>query len=97
MGLRYASKVDRNQAAIVRELRGLGFQVDLVHRLKGLYDLVVTGRMGSGAIRTLRVEVKMPGEDLSPDEKEYWAANMFPETLIIAHDTEQVMEWFGRI
>ena len=91
-------KIDGNQEQIVRELRALGFRVDIVSQLKKLYDLVVTGRRGgSKEVYTVRVEIKMPGEDLTPAEKEYWAAEQFPETLIIANDTEDILEWFGRI
>lgn len=101
MGLRYGSKVDANQAQIVRELRAMGFRVDLVHRLKKLYDLVVTGKFdksfSDNFVATVRVEVKKPGEPLTVDEKEYWDAEPFPETLIIAYSTEDVLRWFGRI
>lgn len=106
MGLRYGSKVDANQAKIVRELRATGFRVDLVHRLKKLYDIVVTGRHGfslpneenrSGTVSSLRVEIKMPGEKLTIDEQEYWDAEPFQETLIIAYETEDILRWFGRI
>lgn len=104
MGFRLAAKADENQAQIVRELRAMGFRVDIVHRLKKLYDLVVTGRTGfaldtypNDVTRTLRVEIKMPGEKLSPDEQEYWDAEPFPETLIIAYSTEDVLKWFGRV
>ncbi|MBL0320758.1 MAG: hypothetical protein IPP74_15895 [Alphaproteobacteria bacterium] len=98
MGLRYASQVDGNQAQIVRELRAMGFRVDLVHRLKKLYDLVVTGKMGATYdVRTLRVEVKKPGETLTADEREYWEAEPYPETLIIAIETEDILRWYKRI
>jgi hypothetical protein len=90
-------KVDANQAQIVRELRAMGFRVDIVSQLKKLYDLIVTGKKGDGFIRTLRVEVKMPGADLTFDEKEYWDAEPFPDTLIIARETEDILRWFGRI
>jgi hypothetical protein len=90
-------KVDGNQAQIVRELRAFGFRVDIVSQLKKLYDLVVTGRNAKGKIQTLRVEIKMPGADLTVDEKEYWDAEPFPGTLIIAYETEDVLRWFGRI
>ncbi len=91
-------KIDGNQTQIVRELRALGFRVDIVSQLKKLYDLVVTGkRGGSSEVSTIRVEIKMPGCDLTIDEKEYWAAEQFPETLIIANTTEDILEWFGRI
>lgn len=111
MGFRQAAKVDQNQAQIVRELRAIGFRVDIVHRLKKLYDLVVTGKKNIWVVRsesplsgfesevvsTIRVEIKMPGEKLSPDEKEYHDAEPFPETLIIAYSTEDILKWFGRI
>ena len=93
-------RVDGNQEQIVRELCALGFRVDIVSQLKKLYDLVVTGKSDKFArpiVLTLRVEIKMPGEDLTPAEKKYWAAEPYPETLIIANDTEDVLEWFGRI
>lgn len=97
-------KVDANQAQIVRELRALGFRVDIVSQLKKLYDLVVTGRKNFDGDRELgyiiasvRVEIKMPNCDLTVDEKEYWSAESYPETLIIANDTEDILEWFGRI
>lgn len=49
-------RVDANQPQIVRELRALGFRVDIVSQLKKLYDLVVTGRRGgrSGLYRPCR-------------------------------------------
>lgn len=108
MGLRYGSKVDTNQAQIVRELRAMGFRVDLVHRLKKLYDMVVTGNkkiqyqtglhpIFKEEVSTLRVEVKKEGEGLTVDEKEYWDSEPYPETLIIATSTEDVLKWFGRI
>lgn len=105
MGFRNAAKADANQPQIVRELRAMGFRVDIVHRLKKLYDLVVTGHTSTlktlgtdnKLVKTLRVEIKMPGEQLSPDEQEYWNAEPFPETLIIAYSTEDILKWFGRI
>jgi hypothetical protein len=90
-------KVDANQPQIVRELRAFGFRVDIVAQLKKLYDLVVTGRNDKCLIQTLRVEVKMPGAGLTVDEQEYWDAEPFPETLIIAYSSEDVLKWFGRI
>lgn len=100
--MRRAAKKDGNQTQIVRELRALGFRVDIVHRLKKMYDLVVTGRTGAVsdwgvAVATVRVELKLPGERLSPDEQEYWDAEPFPETLIIATCTEDILRWYGRV
>jgi hypothetical protein len=96
MGFRRAAKVDGNQPQIVRELRSLGFKVDLVHQLKRLYDLVVTGRvMGTNEVKTLRVEVKQKGETLTPDEKEYHEADPYPETLMIAYQADDILKWFN--
>ena len=95
MGFRRAAKVDTNQDQVRRELRALGFRLDTVSQVKKLYDLVVTGRIfGTDLVRTVRVELKMPGEDLSPKEKEYHAEEPYPETLLIAYCTEDVLNWF---
>jgi len=102
MGFRRAAKVDGNQKQITRELRALGFRVDITSQLKKLYDLVVTGEIdmygprGKSMVRTVRVELKMPGEKLSPDEAEYHRAEPYPQTLLIAESTEDILEWFGR-
>ena len=89
-------RVDANQQKIVRELRAIGYKVDLVSQLKRLYDLVVTGKVfGTDEIKTVRVEVKQPGEKLSPAEKLYHEAEPYPETLLIAYSTEDVLNWFG--
>jgi len=94
----YAHRVDGNQDAIRAELRLRGFTVDNVSQLKKLYDVVVTGRMfGTNEVRTVRVEIKQPGEDLTPDEKKYHAAEAYPETLLIAYSIEDVLRWFGHI
>ena len=103
MSFRRAAKVDGNQAQIVKELRIMGFDVDHVHQLKKLYDLVVTGvprwnnQPGYGAALpvSLRVEVKMPGEKLTLDEEQYWKAQNHTGNLIIAERTEDVLSWFG--
>ena len=98
MSFRRAAKVDGNQKQITRELRALGFRVDIVSQLKKLYDIVVTGKVfGDGYdVRTVRVELKMPGEDLTPAEKDYHSAEPYPETLIIAYCTEDVLNWFDK-
>lgn len=98
MGFRRAAKVDGNQKQITRELRALGYRVDIVSQLKKLYDIVVTGKVTGYArgIRTVRVELKMPGEGLTPAEKDYHTAEPYPETLIIAYCTEDVLNWFDK-
>lgn len=95
--MRRAARKDGNQTTIVRELRAMMFQVDIVHRLKKLYDIVVTGKDAQGEVRTLRVEIKMQGEKLTLDEQEYHDRNMYPETLVIAYCTEDILKWYGKI
>ncbi len=90
------AKVDGNQAQIVAELRALGFDVDLVHRLKKLYDILVTGYdRRRDCVRSLRVEIKMPKEKLTDDEREYWEKQKHRENLMIATSTNEVLYWFG--
>jgi len=96
MGFRIAARVDKNQAQITRELRALGFRVDIVSQLKKLYDLVVTGRDALGNVRTVRVELKVEGGTLTADEADYHRAEPYPETLLVACDTETILEWFGK-
>ncbi len=97
MVFRRAAKVDANQPQIVRELRAQGYKVDITSQLKKLYDLVVTGRMfGTTDVRTVRVEVKSEGGTLTPDEAEYHRNDPYPETLIIAFSSEDILEWFHR-
>lgn len=96
--MRRAAKVDRNQAEIVKHLRWSGFDVDLVHQLKGLYDIIVTGLpVWSHMPVALRVEIKMPGEKLTPAEQEYWNQVKHPGNLIVAESVEDILKWFGRI
>jgi len=88
-------RVDANQAQITRELRTLGFRVDNVSQLKKLYDLVVTGRIfGTDKVRTVRVEIKMKGEQLTPAEVDYHTAEPYPSTLLVAYSTEDIIVWF---
>lgn len=90
------AKVDGNQAQIVKELRFMGFDVDLVHRLKRLYDLVVTGlpRWANRPV-AVRVEIKNGNASLTEGEAEYWNEQRHGENLIIARSTEDVLRWFG--
>ena len=97
MSFRRAAKVDLNQPQVVKELRSLGYRVDIVSQVKKLYDLVVTGRItGTNDIRTVRVELKSEGGTLTPDEVSYHKSEPYPETLIIAFGTEDVLEWFHK-
>ena len=98
MSLRYAARTDGNQTEIVDDLRKLGFDVDIVHREKRLYDVIVSG-VPSWARKAVgvRVEIKTdPKEPLSPFEMEYWAKQKNRDNLIRAHCTGDVLRWFGR-
>lgn len=70
--MRWAAKVDENQAEVVRELIADGNTVQSLARLgDGVLDLLV-GRFGM----LMLIEVKMPGEELTPKQKTFlskWA------------------------
>ena len=79
---------------MVEELRARGYDVDLVFREKGLYDLVVSGvpRWASRAVG-LRVEAKRVGGSLTQDEQEYWSKQRH-DNLIRAESAQDVLDWF---
>lgn len=89
------SKTDANHATIRDELRGLGFDVDDVYFIPGLYDMLVSGQDETGRETGVRVEVKQPGKKLTDDEREYWQRQRH-RNLIVAYTTEDVLRWFGR-
>ena len=60
MALRTASRVDGNQAAIVKGLRAIGASILHLHQLKNCFDLLV-GYRG----QTFIMEVKDPAQPLS--------------------------------
>lgn len=96
MSFRRAAKKDTNQTEIVDQLRQFGFDVDIVHQLKKLYDIVVSGyNRYYDCTCAVRVEIKMPGEKLSEDEAEYWKKQAHTGNLIIAERVEDVLTWFG--
>lgn len=64
---RYAAKRDKNEASIITALRAVGCSV-MQQSGKGVPDLLV-GQRG----RTLLLEVKMPGESLTPAQEEFHA------------------------
>ena len=91
------TKPDGNQAEIVKDLRSLGFDVDIVCDLPGLYDLVVSGeRRTLPGQCSVRVEVKATGAMLSDNELIYYELQRHPESYIVARSTEDVLEWFQR-
>jgi hypothetical protein len=67
--LRTASRVDGNQASIVRTLRAVGASVLHTHQLKNCFDILV-GYRG----RTFLMEIKATEKDkLTPGEAEFKA------------------------
>jgi len=69
MPLRTASRVDGNQALIVRHLRAVGASVLHTHQLKNCFDILV-GYRG----RTFLMEIKATEKDtLTPGEAEFKA------------------------
>ena len=65
--MRYAARVDRNQADIVRALRQAGAEVTPTHTLGHGFPDLVAGFRGV----TYLLEVKMPGEHLTEDEERW--------------------------
>ena len=99
MGRPKYTKPDQNQAEIVKELRSLGFDVDIICDLPGLYDLVVSGQRWyypRGPVCSVRVEVKSEKGRLSASEVEYHEAQNHSSSLIIAECADDVIKWFGR-
>ena len=93
------TKPDKNQSQIVEELRGLGYDVDIIAALPGLYDLVVSGKKQAGITQwttcSVRVEVKSEDGELNDTEKRYCERQKHIGAYIIARSTEDVLRWFG--
>ncbi len=69
MSLRTASRVDANQASIVRALRAVGATVLHCHQLKNCFDILVGYRN-----LTFLMEIKTsPAEKLTPGEAKFKA------------------------
>jgi len=97
------TKPDSNQAEIVEELRSLGFDVDIICDLPGLYDLVVSGRRhimyGSNLISSLccslRVEVKTEKGPVTDSEFVYYSRQLHKDSYIVARSAADVLRWFN--
>jgi len=85
------TKPDKNQAQIVKELRGLGFDVDIICDLPGLYDIIVCS-----ANRCVRVEIKSPGGRLNDTEVDYYHAQKNRNTYLVVNTAAEIREWFIR-
>ena len=104
------TKPDGNQAQIVDELRTLGYDVDIICDLPGLYDIVVSGKryfhLQYGDISTdiytdsitcsVRVEIKTEDGELNETEKDYYEKQNHKGSYIVARTTSDVERWFGR-
>lgn len=64
--MRRAARVDANQGEIVEVLRAMGGDVAFVFQLKNHCDIDLYYR---GV--TVKVEIKMPGEKLTPGEEDF--------------------------
>ena len=95
------TKPDINQAQIVKDLRSLGFDVDVICDLPGLYDLVVSGPKWVQAAEmtipavSVRVEIKSKNGFMSDAELVYYDRQKNQNAYLVAHCTEDVLEWFG--
>lgn len=89
---RYARRIDGNHKQIRDGLRQLGFFVWDTSRLGGgTPDLWVCQRSSNQAVW---VEVKMPRENLTPDEVEFFA-DCPPGNAIIATSIDDVLAFFN--
>ena len=99
------TKPDKNQAEIVEELRSLGFDVDIVCDLPGLYDIVVSGeRHVPNAAQchhtvecSVRVEIKSEGGGMTEGELEYMLSQIARNSYIVAYNTKDILQWFDGI
>lgn len=97
------TKPDKNQRQIIDELEALGFDVDRVCDLPGMFDLVVSGDkilegdtlFSFGMACAVRVEVKSEKGKLNETEQKYFDAQKH-DNLIIARCTEDILEWFRK-
>lgn len=76
--MRRAAKVDGNQRTVVEALRRAGWTVRHTHMIgKGWPDVVAAKER-----LNLLVEIKMPGEKLTPDEAEFWQTWPGPKVIV---------------
>ena len=70
--MKYNSKVDDNQAEIVKAFRKAGASVKHVHSVKGFVDIVV-GYCGCTELVEIKDGTKSPSKQkLTKDEQEFW-------------------------
>lgn len=86
--MRRAAKVDRNQKEIVRGLRAIGYTVRHTHIIGQGFPDIVIGKHGYN----LLVEVKMEGEPLTADEREFFET--WQGYAVIGYSVEQINDEF---
>lgn len=89
----YNHSVDKNQPAIIRELRQLGYVVCDVSQARGAgLDIIVSHRARPGI--NLLVEIKQIGcrNNLRPSEIDM--RDNWPGAWIVAERTEEILDWF---
>lgn len=95
------TKPDKNQTDITKELVAMGYDVDDVHDLPGIYDIVVSGkrmvrvRGNYFAICSVRVELKSEKGKLSDSQEKYFEKQKHKGSIIVAYKVEDILEWFG--
>ena len=99
---RRAAKKDGNQTEIVEELRSYRYDVDIVHSLSNLYDLVVSGEIEREYQNTTlmptsacRVELKIPGKTLKKSQIKYRDKQNHADNYVVAKCTGDVLRWFN--
>ena len=85
------SRVDGNQKQIVRELRAMGYSVRHTHMVRDGFPDIVIGRAGYN----LLVEIKMPGEGLTSDEKDFF--DSWNGAVVIGTSAQEIHEAFVRM
>jgi hypothetical protein len=90
--MRTAAKRDRNEPEIVAALEAAGYAVQRLSD-PGVPDLLVCddARLWTGAVLKLwLLEVKMPGESLTPTQRKWHAA--WPGRVAIVHSPAEALE-----
>lgn len=83
--MRRAAKTDGNQSDIVKRLREIGVKVYPMHRVgEGFPDLLCWARG-----RFFLVEVKEPGENLNPNQVDFFAE--CPGEIYIARTADEAV------
>ena len=100
------TKPDANQAEIVAELRKLGYDVDIVCDLPGIFDIIVSGGFEylTGDLDyyqitkecSVRVEIKSEKGKLNETEQKYYEAQNHKGSYIVARNVKDITDWFGR-